>query len=199
MRLALGGLVVAVAMVAAGCGGAEMSLTEYVDRLNTLSEKATARGEAIITTGTGAVLVAEGQTFLEYTPNDLQLALEAAGEIELEFLEAAGGMNPPAALADLHRLWFNTEFTAAREAVASRAGRVASWEELSATQEMADYRVALAADKQVCLDFQSRLDATADLGVFEDVPWLPSELGEVVEAALGCDWWPEQPENMYRP
>jgi len=199
VRLALGGLVVALATVAAGCGGAEMSLTEYVDRLNTLNEKANAQGEAIITTGTGAVLVAEGQTFLEYTPKDLQLALEAAGEIELEFLEAAGGMNPPAALADLHRLWFNTEFTAAREAVASRAGRVNSWEELSATQEMADYRVALAADKQVCLDFQSRLDATADLGVFEDLPWLPSELSEVVEAALGCEWWPQQPENMYRP
>lgn len=199
MRLALGGLVVALAMVAAGCGGAEMSLTEYVERLNTLTETASEQGEAIIATGSGAVLVAEGQQFLEYTPQDLQLALEAAGEIELEFLEAAGGMNPPAALKDLHLLWFNTEFTAAREAVASRAGRVDSWEALSATREMADYRVALAADKQVCLDFQSRLDATADLGVFADVPWLPSELSEVVDAALGCSWWPQQPENMYRP
>ena len=176
-----------------------MSLTEYVDRLNAITEKATQRGETLIASGQGAVLVAEGPRFKDFTPQDLQTALEQAGDIELELLEAAASINPPEDVADLHRLWFNTKFTAARVAVAARAGRAESWEELSETTEMADYREALAGDKQVCLDFQGQLDATAARGVFAGVPWLPSELSEVVEAALGCDWWPEQPEKMYRP
>jgi hypothetical protein len=50
----------------------------------------------------------------------------------------------------------------------------------------------------VCEEFQGRLDATADRGVFVDVPWIPSELMEVVEAGLGCDGFPDDPQDVYR-
>ncbi len=55
---------------------------------------------------------------------------------------------------------------------------------------MAAYREALAADNQVCAEFQSKLDATADRGVFVDTPWIPGELKEIVNYALGCDCAP---------
>jgi len=61
------------------------------------------------------------------------------------------------------------------------------------------YRNALEADNQVCADFQATLDATADRGVFADVPWMPSELSEIVDYALGCGDQPGNPQDAYRP
>ena len=43
------------------------------------------------------------------------------------------------------------------------------------------------------------LDATADRGAFVDVPWMPSELSEIVEYALGCGDQPANPQDAYRP
>jgi hypothetical protein len=64
---------------------------------------------------------------------------------------------------------------------------------------MAAYRTSVAADKQACVDIQAELDATAEREIFAETPWIPSDLKEVVEAALGCAAWPENPEDMYRP
>ena len=64
---------------------------------------------------------------------------------------------------------------------------------------MATYRAALAYDKQLCSDFQAELDATEERGVFADTPWIPGELKEVVEVVLGCEGYPDDPEDVYRP
>ena len=64
---------------------------------------------------------------------------------------------------------------------------------------MAAYRSALAADNEVCADFQAKLDATADRGVFADTPWIPGEFKEIVDAVIGCDVLPDNPQDMYRP
>ena len=45
---------------------------------------------------------------------------------------------------------------------------------------------------------QAELDATVERGVFADTPWIPSELKEVVDIVLGCDGFPEHPEDVYR-
>ncbi|NNJ48698.1 MAG: hypothetical protein HKP18_12800, partial [Acidimicrobiia bacterium] len=83
--------------------------------------------------------------------------------------------------------------------LAARAATAASWEELSESAEMAAYRDALEADNQVCAEFQATLDATADRGAFVDVPWMPSELSEIVDYALGCGGQPSNPQDAYRP
>jgi hypothetical protein len=63
---------------------------------------------------------------------------------------------------------------------------------------MAAYRAAIAEGRQVCNEFQDELDSTAARGAFEDVPWLPGEMSEVVEAVLGCAWFPADPEDVDR-
>ena len=83
--------------------------------------------------------------------------------------------------------------------MAERAGTAADWFELSDSPEMAAYRTALAGDNDVCVEFQTTLDATADRGAFEDVPWIPGELTEMVDYALGCSSLPQNPEDAYRP
>jgi hypothetical protein len=117
-------------------------------------------------------------------------------EIQAEALEAAAAIDPPDQIADLHALYFR-ELPIAE--LAARAGTAADWYELSESREMAAYRAALAADNQVCVEFQATLDATAERGVFSDVPWMPGELKEIVEYALGCSSLPQNPEDVYRP
>jgi hypothetical protein len=178
-----------------GCSGGEMSLTEYVERINAVENQASQQG---------AVLIAEAELIDDFTPQDLQAGLDRARVIRIDVKEATDGIEPPEQIAELHYLIFDwhTRFIPIEEALAKRAGiaadTAADWEELSESPEMAAYRAAISEGKQVCSDFQAKLDATAERGVFADMPWIPSDMTEVVDAVLGCAWFPENPEDLYR-
>lgn len=179
-----------------GCGGDEMSLTDYVARVNAIAERAGQRG---------AELIAEGAQVEDFTPQHLQAGLERGlREIRIPLQAEADAIEPPEQVAELHRLmWgWHARFIPIEEALAARAATAADtaadWEALSDSPEMAAYRAAIAAGKQVCSDFQAKLDATADRGTFAATPWIPGEMKEVVEAVLGCAWFPEDPEDVYR-
>lgn len=191
-----------IGLLLLGCGGGEMSLTEYVEELNTIVDHARERYEELIATRQGAVLVAEGEQLTEYTPHDLQVAIEGVSKIGLEVERAVAAIEPPEQVADLHHLYFDfgeDSYTAAYDALAVRAGTANSWEELSASPEMADYRAALARDKELCVGLDAEFEATKEREVFADTPWIPNELKEVVEAVIGCAGYPEHPEDVYRP
>lgn len=183
-----------------------MSLTEYVESVDAIFERGIQQYEALVTSPEGLVLIAgqgphfgfsDGGTQLtDYAPNDLHVALERLAEIQAEAIEAAAAIEPPAQIAEFHELYFRELPIAA---LAARAGTATDWEELSDSPEMAAYRTALAADNEVCAEFQVRLDATANRGVFADNPWLPDELNEIVDYALGCADVPQNPEDAFRP
>ncbi len=199
-------LALGVTFLLVGCGGGEMSLAEYVERINVIFDQGVAHYEKLVASPQGLVLIAgqgshlgfadQGLQLTDFTPQDLHVALERLVEIQGEALEAAKAIDPPEQIADLHRLYFR-ELPIAELAV--RAGTAADWYELSESPEMAAYRAALAADNQVCAEFQTKLDATAARGVFADTPWIPDELKETVNYALGCDSLPAHPEDAYRP
>ena len=184
-----------VALLLCGCSGSEMSLTEYTEFINAAEIHASQQGEA---------LAAEAEEIVDFTPQDLQAVLEQARVIRIEVDEAVDQIEPPERISDIHNLVFawHEEFITIEEALAVRAGTAphtaAGWTELSDSPEMAAYRQAIAEGKQVCIDFQSRLDATEERGVFTDTPWIPGEMKEVVERVLGCAWFPENPEDVYR-
>jgi hypothetical protein len=189
-------LALGVALLLCGCGGGEMSLTDYVERVNAIAGRASQLG---------AELVAEGTRVTDFNPQILQAGLERGlREIRVPLQEAADAIEPPEQVADLHYLmWdWHARFIPVEEALAARAGTAADtaadWEALSESPEMAAYRAAIAEGKEICDGFQAELDATAERGVFAEVPWLPGELKEVVEAVLGCQWFPEHPEDVYR-
>ncbi len=200
MRRAWTGIWLAAIVVMGGCGSGEMSMAEYVDRFNDIAEMASRQYQEFAASPQGRVLVTEREQLSEFTPQDLQAGLERIGRIEREVLEAAAGINPPEQVAEFHSFYFAlSPFTAAREALAARAGTAADWEELSATPEMAAYRAAIADDKGTCNDFAATIDETSDRAVFGDTPGFPSELTEAVEAVFGCASYPEHPEDVYRP
>ncbi len=195
-------LALGVTLLLWGCGGGEMSLTEYVEQLNAIVDRARQQYETLVASPQGAVLIAEGAQLTDFTPQDLQAAFERVKEIEVEVQEATDAIEPPEQITDLHNFFFDFDdesFISAQDAMAARAGTAVDWEELSESPEMAAYRVALAEDKETCTDFEAELDATEERGVFADTPWIPGELKEIVEVVLGCEGYPEHPEDVYRP
>jgi len=192
-----------VALLLAGCGGgSELSLTEYVDRLNVIVDQARQEYEVLVASPGGGVLVADGTQLGNFTPRDLQAALDQVRGIESRVDEATAAIDPPDQVAALHHLFFDfdSDFISAQEALSARAGSAADWAELSDTTEMAAYRAALADDKQACVDAQSEVNAIGEQrGAFAETPWIPDELKELFEVALGCDGYPEHPEDVYRP
>jgi hypothetical protein len=164
-------------------------LTEYVDRLNAIGDRTNPQGEALI-----------AELERSATPRDVNATMERVVALRIESVEATEALDPPEQIADLHQLFLGWEarLLPIEEALAARAGTVAGWEEFSESAEVADYRAALVEGRQVCIEFQTRLDATEKLAVFADTPWIPSELKEVVEVRLGCGLFPENPEDVFR-
>jgi hypothetical protein len=192
--------------VVVACAGGEMSLAEYVEHIDAIVDRGIAQYEEIVASPQGMVLIVgqgshlgladQGAELTDFTPHDLHVALVQVAEIQAEALGAAAAIDPPVQIAGLHDLYFR-ELPIAE--LATRAGTAADWDELSESPEMAAYRDALAADNEACADFQAELDATAERGVFADTPWIPGELKESVNYALGCDSLPDKPQDANRP
>lgn len=191
-----GSVALSLALLVGACGGGEMTLTEYVDRLNVILGRG--QWEELFASPLGAVLE-EGAQLSDFTPQDLQIALERVEEIELGIREETDAIDPPEVATDFHNRYFDIRFTSEREALAARAGTAETWEELSETPEMAAYRTAVAQDKETCIEFQTDMDATGGRVVFADMPWIPDDLKEVVIALLACDVYPDHPEEWFRP
>lgn len=201
-RVALAAAIVCLSVLVAGCGGGELSLTEYVDEVNDIVTDARADYEELLSGPEGDLIMAEGEALLAYTPEDLGRLLERIGELGEDVLDEARALEPPAQVEDLHDTWFEVDdrsFTDAQAALAERARTAADWYELSDSPEMAAYRAALRADKEACGEFQATLDATEARGVFADTPWIPGELQEIVDVFLGCEGYPDNPDDVYRP
>lgn len=193
---------ISLVLVLGACGGAESPLTDYVENLNVIVEDARMQYGALVESPRGAVLVADAQQLSKFAPIDLHFALTQVRVIEGGVEEATAAIDPPPQVADLHHLFFDfdSEFIAAQEALAVRAGSARDWDELSATPEMAAYRTALAQDKLDCLAAQAEVNAIAERREsFADTPWVPAELKEDFEVAFGCDGYPTNPEDLYRP
>ena len=181
---------IGVGLLLFGCGADGLSLTGYVDHLNVIDGRTVPQME---------VLISELER--STTPKDVNETMEQMVALRLESVQATEALDPPEQIADLHQLFLGWEkrLLPIEEALAARAGTVAGWKEFDESPEVAAYRAALVEGKQGCVEFQTRLDATAKRGVFADAAWIPGALSEVVEARLGCDLFPEDPENVFRP
>lgn len=192
-------LVLGAALLVWGCADNELTMTEYVERLQGLVDDVSERALQLYASERGGVLEASGAGLDAYTPQDLQWGLEQVGALEAGFLDDASALQPPESIADWHDEYFSDRYTKVREALADQAGDVASWNELSASEEMSAYRTAVADDKQLCFDFQADLHERAERGMFAGTPWVPDEVEQIFERVLGCDVFPEHPEDMWRP
>ena len=189
-------VVIAVLAAALWACGTGTSLTEYVESLNNAVALAEARA---------AQLQDEGILPSDSTPSQLEDGLnQLLDDVRIPLQETADRIDPPRQVSELHTLlWtWHADFIGIEAALATRAGQTPNsamgWAEFSESPEVEADRASLVAGKQLCIDLQTHLDETEARGEFHDVPWLPAELKEVVDAAMGCEGFPDDPTAIYR-
>jgi hypothetical protein len=177
-RLAVGGLVIALALAA--CGSDRLSLPDYVDELNAVIEEGSDQIEPLY-----IGLLSAGEPTLEGMRSVLDQEVAIRVEIQEDFAE----LKAPDQIAELHNALvdWHGQMIEAQKLLGSRANSATTWSEFEQSEEFRDFDAVMEEGLAGCLEFQAQLDATEARGVFSDTPWIPGELKEVVDAALGCD------------
>ncbi len=168
-------------MTAAACGGGSLTLSEYNEQ-----------GSALVT------VMEEQLHALDVEWDAHEPTVERARnywdrriEARFETLEGLQGLEPPEELADLlgKGLDLFAQLTAAEEALASR---VASYETVTEPEQWwstPEGKSVQAMDEEInafCRVVQARYDATIERIVLSDVPWIPSDMKEIVQIDIGC-------------
>lgn len=179
MRRLTVGICLIVALAA--CGGGNLSVSEYAAE----AERLVAEMEGGFTR-----LDAEWESG---TPSPERAADYWEGRLAVrrEFLQGVQALHPPEAVADQHAAALDVfdRMTTADEALASR---VETFEEITDHWQWVDTPEGRAADAILeevfafCRASQADYDATQERAPLQDVPWIPSEMSEVVSVAFGC-------------
>jgi hypothetical protein len=150
-------------------------LTEYSERLESMARVMIDEFDVLEAPWASATTVEEGEE-----------VLDRAVAIRTDLQNGLTELNPPEALADFHAdlVELLGRILAAQEAWAVRADTAGSLDELQTSSEALAY---WNSDAALCLELQSRLDATAEKrAIFAEAPWIPSEMKEVVGLIVGC-------------
>jgi hypothetical protein len=132
--------------------------------------------------------VLEPQWASATTVEDGKDVLDRAVVIRTDLQNGVTELDPPEAFADIHADLVEQlgRILAASEAWAVRAETAGSLDELQTSSEALAYWNLDAEMGPLCLELQSKLDATAERAIFAEVPWIPSEMKEVVGLVMGC-------------
>ncbi len=168
-------------LVVAACGGDSITLTEYNSQ------------------GSALVLVMEERLLaldVEWDANEPTVERARSYwdrriEARVETLEGLQELETPQELADLmgEGLDLFAQLTSAEK---SLAVRVSSYDTVTGPAEWwstPEGLAVLALDEEIneyCLVVQARYDATIERIVLSDVPWIPSEMKEIVQVDIGC-------------
>lgn len=173
------GLLPALAVV--GCGSAELTLTEYATELEGLVAEMEVRFIDI-----DAEWLSEPPSVdraAEYWDQRL--------DIRNDFLNGIEELQPPEEAVDMHEQSIGI-FTRITDADVALRARVDTMDTFTDHWQWVDTPEGQAADAVLadvyafCRQSQEEFDATSDRETFDDMPWIPSEMKEVVRVAFGC-------------
>ncbi len=163
------------------CGADTLSLSEYSDRVATVITRVDGRLDAHAERLAAAAPDVEAtQAFFED---------RVAGYQEL--VDSIDALEPPEEVVDLHAALQEIlgSLLTAEEARAVFADTVSSVEELDQVWVGPQAQAVRAAELQaieLCYAAQGQIDATEDREAFGDLPWIPSQLQEVVRVSFNC-------------
>ena len=174
--------VVILGLLVGSCGDGGLSLAEYNEQGMAL---ATAIEERISTLDAGW----DSETA---TVDDVRMYWVQRIDAYDTGLEGFLALEPSEEVAELHRTGTElySKLVAAESAVADRVmsfDTVTGPEQRWATSEAAAVRAAEEEIHSLCLLFQATHDATMARIVVSDVPWIPSEMKEIVQVDIGCE------------
>ena len=164
------------------CGGGTLSLAEYNEQ-----------GMALVSVMEERLYELDAEWDSQTaTVEDVRIYWDRridAYETAVEGLEA---LEPAGEAAELHRTGMEL-FSKLVAAESALAVRVASFETVTGPEQWwhtAEGTAVGAVEEEIysfCLLFQAMYDATVERLVVSDVPWIPSELKEIVEVDIGCE------------
>ena len=165
----------------AACGASTLTVSEYAAEAEALVARMTAEFAELDAAWESQAPSREGA--LAYWDGRL--------EIRGDFLEGVEALDPPDAVAEQHAAALDvfTRITQADEALAARVAAMDEVTEHRGWLETPEGAASLALLEEVyafCRASQAEYDATEEREGLEDVPWLPSEMTEVVSVAFGC-------------
>lgn len=169
-------------LLLASCGGGDLSLAEYNSEGMAL---ATAMEERIY------ALDAEWDSQTA-TAEDVRTYWDQRIEAYETALRSFEALEPAGEAAELHRTGMElfTKLVAAESALATR---VVSFETVTTPEQWWDTAEGEAVgvvEEEIysfCLVFQAMYDATVERIALSDVPWIPSEMKEIVQVDIGCE------------
>lgn len=170
-----------LALALPACGGTGLTLQEYAGQAETLITEVRTRIATLDAQWMAETPTAEG------VRNYWDERLAARGR----FLAGLEDLDPPDQAADLHVnvVGLFTKLNAAEAALAAHIGSFDTLDDHWQGWDSPEGRAARAADEEltsICRVAQQDLDDTRAREVFADMPWLPSDMREVVEVVLGC-------------
>lgn len=169
-------------VVLASCGGGGLTLAEYNEQGMALGAVMEERIDALDAAwDTQTATLEDVRTYWDRRIDAYETALEGFQALE-----------PTRDAANLHRTGVEmfTKLVAAEKALAAR---VASFETKTGpeqwwdTAEGADVVEVAEEIYSFCLVFQEMYDATLERVIVSEVPWIPSEMKEIVQVDIGCE------------
>ena len=180
MRWCLGFVAIGLSLIAA-CGGGTLTLSEYSADVAKLVETLDSR------------LDAEAEKYYSESPSveGLRSYLAIRVDAYRNVVDEINATDPPNQVEDLHQTFaeITGNLLTAEEERAAFADTVDSVEALPLVWDGPESDAVRAAEADaivLCRAAQAEFDATEQREAFAKVPWMPSELKEVVSIALDC-------------
>lgn len=178
-RSILLGSCLVVALV--GCGSAELTLSEYASEVEALVAEMESRFESI------------DAEWLSEPPNVDRAAdyWEDRIEVRTDYLDAVKELVPPEDIEPMHNQAIEvfTRITDADIALQERAETFTEFDDHWQWVDTPEGRASDAVLEDVfafCRESQQEFDETQDRESLAEMPWIPSEMKEVVRVAFGC-------------
>jgi len=174
-------LTVCTTLVIASCGNGEITMNDYA-----------AQVEELLTAMNSTVDALDADNAAQTpTVDDARAFWESKVAARRDFIDGLDSIEPPDEAVEMHAAATGiiTRLAAADEAVADLVAAMETEAELSLLLTTPEFLATEAVDETaiaMCLGAQAEFDSTADREVFGDVPWIPSELQEVVLIHFGC-------------
>jgi hypothetical protein len=179
MRIAA--TIACLALILVACGGGTLTITEYA-----------AQAEELVTTARLTIETLDAELDSQIlTVDGVRTYWDRRMEAREEFLEGLQAFDPPDEAVDLHGVVVEllSKLNAAEKALSVR---VATFETVTGPGEWWDTpegHAARAIDEEataLCHVAQAEFDKSEGGEAFADMPWIPSEMREVVRVAFGC-------------
>ena len=177
------GLIAALALVAVvgGCGGDQMSLTEFGEETEGLV--------AVMAAELGA-LDSEMES-LATSVDGTKSYWDRRMQIRAGFLDDLRALEPPDEAAELHVIVIDVfgALVDAEQALADSvvgSGTVSTPAQWWSSPEAEAARVADSAMLGICETVQSEFDETLSRDKLAETPWIPSNVKEIVRVAFHC-------------